>query len=127
MSTETVLTPREHRLATALYKAMRYHDESSERTMAWSLRALRLQRASSRQCSCSTKGGRYRRGKRCAERWQKGFPMSEAIDVKAELLMLVETRITCPCCGVTWDFEGDLGDHLVDCPECDAELRVSTS
>lgn len=41
---EPVLTPREHRLAAALYKAMRYHDESSERTMAWSLRALRFQR-----------------------------------------------------------------------------------
>jgi transposase len=50
--------------------------------------------------------------------------MCEAIDVKAELLTLVETRIVCPRCGVTWDLEGNLGDHLVDCPECDAELRL---
>jgi hypothetical protein len=46
-------------------------------------------------------------------------------DVKGELIDNVETRITCPLCGVTWSYEGDLSDHVVECPECDAELRVS--
>jgi hypothetical protein len=37
-------TPREHRLAAALYKAMRNNEVNSDRTMDWALRALRLQR-----------------------------------------------------------------------------------
>jgi cell division inhibitor SulA len=41
----TMLTPREHKLAQALSRAMQNSERNSDRTMEWALRALRLQRA----------------------------------------------------------------------------------
>jgi predicted nucleic acid-binding Zn ribbon protein len=49
---------------------------------------------------------------------------SEAIDVLGKLVIEHKTKVVCPECRAACEFEGELDRCLVECPSCNAQLRI---